>query len=381
MNKKKIVVFGVTEPIIWNVRNKINPLATELVAFVDNDKQKQGYKIGEIPVMGLNDLIVEPEYYFLIAGLSGYESIKSQLMSEGIKEEKIQPLLVDELSRYCIGSLENMDYEFIKIAYFQPELACKRVEEYMKIYREYAQVPLFEKQDDVFARNILISHAGGGVINEVRNTYTNSKEAFEYSVSKGFELIECDLLKVGSEIFAGHDYDTFYRSKQERYTLLKLEELLDWMRTHEKINLLIDVKWAMSEDYEFFVVAIDDYIENIDDAKEKKNLKNRIIMEVYNEETIQMAYNRNFKMFFTQYRNPDKTCQMKIVNLCSKYGIDVVGFFVDEALDINIGKFFNILKRKNIRICCYHTDDIDKIVKLKQMGIDCIFTNHLTVSI
>lgn len=55
-------------------------------------------------------------------------------MHSGVREEKIQPLLTDELSRYCLGSLENIDMDFVQSVYFQPDLACQRIQEYMGIY-------------------------------------------------------------------------------------------------------------------------------------------------------------------------------------------------------------------------------------------------------
>lgn len=100
-------------------------------------------------------------------------------------------------------------------------------------------------------------------------------------------------------------------------------------------------------------------------------------MEVYNEETIEIAYKRGFKMFFTQYRNPDADYHMKIVNLCSEYGINVVGIGVGTLLYKDTGKFLNIITSKNIRVFVFSTDILEEVAKLKQMGVHGVFTNYL----
>lgn len=378
--KRRIVVFGVTEPIIWHIRNKINPLKAEIVAYIDNNSFKQGYMVNEIPVVGINDIKIEDDIFFVIAGLSGYESIKEQLLSFGVKENRIQPLIIEEICRYCLGSLENLDIEFVKEVYFLPKEACKRIDDYMDIYREYANAETVMYEEDVFTRNFLISHAGGGYVNGIRIQYSNSKEALAYSLAKGFELIECDLIRVGDTIYAGHDYDTFYRAKEEGYTLVTVKELIVFLKENSQINLLIDAKWGETEEYEFYLNSIDDFIKKVcEDEKEKNLLKKRVIMEVYDEPTIKMAYEKGFKMFFTQYRNAEAKCHMKIVSLCSKYRISVVGISIGQVLHGDVGKFLPIILDKNIRVFVFSTDSIEDIVKLKQMGVNGVFTNYLTL--
>lgn len=142
-----------------------------------------------------------------------------------------------------------------------------------------------------FHKSSLISHACGGIVNQRRAMYTNSKEAFSYSIQKGFKLLECDVLLVSDdELVLGHDYKCFYESEQEQYTMMTIKELLDGLKQQAETYCLIDVKWENHEEYHIALNKIDRTIDEIAvDEKEASKLKKQVVMEVYDEETIKMA--------------------------------------------------------------------------------------------
>ena len=76
------------------------------------------------------------------------------------------------------------------------------------------------------AEGILIAHAGGGIDGQ---TYTDSREAVEASISKGFKFIELDLLlTTDNALVAGHDWKELNRllglSGEEPRNLAEVKE-------------------------------------------------------------------------------------------------------------------------------------------------------------
>lgn len=379
MSKIKIVIFGITDAILGVLRNKIDPRQAEIVAFVDNDKNKQGCLCMNIPIMPLCKTKIDKDCYVIVTALSSYEAVKEQLVQYGVNDKKIQPFIADALCEFCVGSIEDIDIEIIKKIYFEPDKAIKKVWEYTKLYNEYSRVAIL-KQEDCFSGNTLISHACGGVVNGKQIMYSNSKEAFLYSVENNFSLIECDVLGMErDEIVLAHDYDSFYRAKEENYSIMDIKELFLLMKKNPHIHVLIDVKWNIHKEYECYVARIDELLEEMSGtSEEQKALKSQIIMEVYDEETIRYAFERGFKMIFTQYRNPEYNCYMNTVNLCNKYGISAIAFSVRHFLENDGAKNIRTFIDKNIKIFCFSTDSLSEYRKLRDTGVSGIFTNYLT---
>ena len=143
-------------------------------------------------------------------------------------------------------------------------------------------------------QNKMIAHACGGIDGYV---YTNSLEALNLSAERGYKYIEVDLLKLFDEqrgFFAAHDYAKFRDmtgkyEKLDRKTLKKLKILgqytpltddmiLDFFEKHPDIWLVTD--------------KVDDYA-LLD--KRLGRLKDRTIVEFWNEEEYENALKYDFK--------------------------------------------------------------------------------------
>lgn len=379
MFREKIVIFGITDGILNAVRNRIDPRRAEIIAFVDNAKSKQGCSYMGIPVTSLKEICIDDECWVIVAALSSYEVVREQLVKYGVDSRKIQPFLSYELCDYCVGSLIGIDIEFIKKIYFEPKRTIRILEEYGEMYEEYSKVMPFE-DEDCFTNNTLISHACGGVVNGRRIMFTNSKEAFFYSVEKKFSLIECDVIGIEEEeLVLAHDYSFFYKLKNEDCSMMNMKELLTLMEQHPNVYILIDVKWVTQKEYGLYVSCIDCMMQEMTKNYEAyEKLKRQVIMEVYDEETIKYAYEAGFQMIFTQYRNPEYHCYMNTVNLCNRYHISTIAFEVTHFLENEGGKNIKTFLDKNVKIYCHSTDSVDDYKQLRSMGVTGIFTNYLT---
>lgn len=384
MKRIKIAIFGISDGILRAIKRTIDPRRAEIVVFFDNDKIKQGIGYEGIPILApslemIFDYSIE---YIIVTALSAYGNIHMQLLDLGIPKDKIQVFVADDLWKYCIGSIENIDIELIKYMYFEPQKRIDIVIEYIKIYERYASLVAYREETDAwFNKSHFISHACGGIVCGKRVMYTNSKEAFQYSMEKGFRLIECDIMRMeNNELILAHDYERFYGAEQDEYTIMTADELLALLKEHEMVNCLIDVKWNSYDEYAILVNEIEIRIEKIArNDNEKCSLKKQIIMEVYDEQTIKIAKSRGFDMFFTQYRNINGKCFMDIVNLSHKYDVRVVGMPAEWSYEME--KFLKIITDKGIKIFVYSVDDIDEYSKIRRMNVAGVFTNYLTENV
>lgn len=110
----------------------------------------------------------------------------------------------------------------------------------------------------LYAKDTLrfIAHAGGVVEDW---SYTNSKEALDFSYAKGFRLFELDIIKTSDDVFvAAHDwkhwaniteydgelppsYDVFLKQKvRGKYTPLGIREINMWFEDHKDAILVTD---------------------------------------------------------------------------------------------------------------------------------------------
>ncbi|MCI8514967.1 MAG: hypothetical protein HFI93_10145 [Lachnospiraceae bacterium] len=377
--KIKIAVFGVSDAILRVIKEEIDPGNVEIVVFVDNDSAKENTFYMDVPVIKPENLLKDYEAdYVLVTALSSYGTVRDQLLDLGVNEKRIQPFIPEAICQYCVGSLESVDRDFIRIAYFKADSVIARVEAYQKIYQAYAGISSFyDDADGWFDKSCLISHACGGFVKGKKLPYSNSKEALEYSIEKKFRLIECDVLKIRDDWFLAHDRECFREAEREGYTVLSLREFIDYIKNYPDIHVLIDVKWKDAVEYADCVHEVEKILEAIsENDREKAVLKNRIVMEVYDEETIRIAKERDFWMIFTQYRNPDWPCCMNTVNLCYRYGIRAVAMGGPQSFALQ--RKLNMITEKNIRIFVFSTDSAEEYRTLAKMGVSGVFTNYLT---
>lgn len=378
MDKIKLAFWGINDAIWQVIKNSIDPERTEVVLFIDSNEGKRGIYYENIPIIAPVKELLDKESVdvYLIAALSAYESIRRQLIEWGRAAEQIQPFITDDICKYCLGTLDEIERNFIKEAYFEPEKIEKLVDRYREKYSVYRESQ-YHGDADWVNRGTLISHACGGIVDGRKVMYTNSREAFAYTVKSKFRLMECDVMCMkNGELVLGHDLWRLYEAQEKGYTIMALEDLLRGLYEYEEISCLLDVKWDTYEDYKNVINGIEKMISCItNDEKKKADLKSRIVMEVYDEETIKLANQSNFHMFFTQYRNPERMDYLNVANLCCQYGIGAVG--VSVITDIVDERLIKVLQKKGIRLFVFSTDSIEEYAKLRKQGVAGVFTNYL----
>ncbi len=380
MKKVRIAIWGISDGILNAIIEEINPFNTEIVLFFDNDETKHGICYRDIPIMPPSKQLVceNAVDYILVTALSAYEEIKEQLIVMGIEKEKIQVFVAKDIKRYCVGNIDDIDVNLIKTIYFEPQKVMNIVTEYRTIFNIYSKIPACEESmGEWYYKGRMISHACGGIVNGKRMIYSNSKEAFEYSVKKKFKLIECDLTCLyNGELVLLHDWERCWELEEKQYSMMTAKDLFMLLKEHREMSCLIDTKWKDYDEYFLLVNEIDRLIETIcDDSNERGALKGQVIMEVYDEETIKIAKEKDFNMIFTQYRNPQWPYFMNTVILCHKYGVKVIAMPVYVCLEWK--KLIRIFTDKNIKIFAFSTDSVDEYSALRKMNVTGIFTNYL----
>ena len=379
MKKIRIAVFGIRDAIWEVIKDEIDPQKAEIVLFLENDETKQGICYMNIPVTAPSEKVFGRYAVdaYLITALSAYGDIKKQLMELGVPAEQIHLFIAKDICKFCLGPVDDVDVNFLKKIYFEPEEIIGIIDRYKEMYEQYSQITVCGETEGWFQHESLISHACGGCVNGRRLAYSNSKEAFQYCIEKKFRLMECDVLRMDSgELVLGHDYRCFYDADMESYSVMTAEDLLHGMKENKTVSCLIDVKWKDHEEYRLILEELERLVNFVSDSDgEKEELKKRIIMEVYDEATIKLACGRNFQMIFTQYRNSDWRYFMNTAVMCSQYGIRAVALRAASCLEMK--KFLNILTDKNIKIFVFSTDSIEEYSRLRKMGVSGVFTNYL----
>lgn len=376
MEKIKIVVWGISDGIWTNIKKSLDFEKTSILCFVDNDPLLDGLYLDDIKIVNYGDEAknyIEEAECIVIAAYSGFQEIKRQLVEEKVQEEKIQLYITEGLKSYYIGVISNISYGLIEKIYLEPLERKNILKQYLhdvKIYEE--EKPVNNKYKNWSEKCDLISHACGGYVNGRKLSYTNSAEALEYSLMNNFGIIECDIWKkAGDEVICMHDYEKIYNSKEEKYTIQTIDTVIEKMSKYMEKYLLIDIKWDEVEEYEYCVKRIENIIGNVG-----CNVKSRIVIEAYDEKTINVALRYGFNIFFTLYRNPHIGHYMEIANICTKYGISAVGFGF-EYLTKHYKNIIPIFKRKNIKVLGYSCNSLDDYREMKRRGLDGIFTDFL----
>lgn len=92
---KKALIFGTGENMFHNYKKLMH--SYEIVGFIDNDEKKQGNKIGDCPIVSIND-IDRFVYDCIIVTPSSHRAVCQQLREVGFPEDKI--ILLRDISEY-----------------------------------------------------------------------------------------------------------------------------------------------------------------------------------------------------------------------------------------------------------------------------------------
>ena len=162
--KKRVAVWGITNAIWNSIAKTINPFTTEIIAFIDSDKHKQGLIFHGIPVISFDQLDINNADYILIAAYSGFSSIMAELKSLGVPLGKVKPLLSQGLSDYIIGDITNSGWEQTLELYAEPKTMKKETDYYVSLYDDYSRIKnRCVSEEEWYYGKHLISHACGGV--------------------------------------------------------------------------------------------------------------------------------------------------------------------------------------------------------------------------
>lgn len=379
--KIKLAIWGINDGIWSVIKSEIDPRLTDICFFIDNNSamQKRGIAGKSVYAYDTNSRqLLETVDYVLIAAYSGYSQIKELLLKSGYPKNKIQLFVTPQINQYLLGNLDDLNDDVIPKIYFRPYTMQRALKNYRELYEKYSKVHVFtENTGRWYEKGPLIAHACGGYVEGRQIMYSNSKEALEASLSGQIKLIECDVLGMEQgEVVLAHAYTDFYNSIENEFTMLNISQALTEVKKYPNVNLLIDVKWDDEDEYAYYVKKIAEAISEIATGIEAENLRKQIVMEVYNEKTIQCAKEFGFDMFFTQYRNRDCEQHMENVLLCEKYDVGAVGFDIEYIRDKK--RVISVFKEKGIKVFVFSTDSIEEYIQLKQMGVEGIFTNYLT---
>ncbi|MBR1634290.1 MAG: hypothetical protein IJ682_04410 [Lachnospiraceae bacterium] len=372
MKRTKIAIWGGSLGIWTSVRDTINPFVTEIIAFIDSDRNKHGLVFKGIPIIGIDQLNYSEIDYILIAAYSGMNEIIEALESK-IEHKKIQPYLSEGLCAYNIGSISSMEWHNTLQLYFQPNRMKKIGESYQELYEEYsAMKPLKSNVQNWFKDKRFIAHACGGYVKDRPLMFSNSKEAFSKTIDLGFELIECDVSMVANrEWILAHSFFNLYDAIEQTYNIFSLSGFLMALNKEPQLTCLFDVKWCNHQEFATF---IQDMNKMLDEMPFTHMIKSQIVVEVYDEATIKMAFDSGYQMIYTQYRNPYAEEYMKTSVLCGKYSIPAVAFPINKAL---ADKKIHIFTEKNIAYYAFSTDSPDEYSLLRNKGVQGVFTNYL----
>ncbi len=379
MEKKKVAFWGINEQIWNDIVQLIDCKKIEISVILDSDEKKKGMLYGKkckvISPEKQNILNLDVDY-FIITSFSAYKDINNQLVDIGISKNKIQVFVTPALLSFYIGNLE-IDFDFIDNVYFNPNKIIEILTEYNDLCEKYVKTSS-NREYKWSNKGNLISHACGGIVNNHEYMYSNSKEALDYSMKHSFKIIECDIMRRSNgEIVLAHGMEEYWCGEQGDFSLMTFNELIEILKQYPDVSCLVDIKWESIGEYEIYINQIDEIIGNIATNDDNyKSIKNQIVMEVYNEETIQIAYNKNFNMILTSYRRSDCEVHMNTVCLCKKYGIEAIALGIDQR--VFYSNRLKVLTDKGIRIFVYSTDSIEDYKKLKESGVTGIFTNYLT---
>ena len=376
MEKLKLVLFGAAEEILQNAKEMIREDTCEIVAFCDNDDYKQELIYKDLRIIKINQLN-EVEFDFIIVGAwYSYGLIKNNLLEYGIPNQKILPLLSVKSVMLLTEPIEIMSKKVLdKIFVEDSQKIVNKISELNEVTKEYKAVskwvPSEQKID--FSNYPLIAHAGGGVINGRELIYSNSIEAFKHSIEVGFQMFEFDVYGLlDDDLIFGHDRLRMDNAAMSNYTPLHFTKMLSILSENPNFKVILDVKYTTFQHY----VSMLEKMESIMSLPNKEwnyDIKQRLIMETYNIETIEYSLSHGWQCLLTNYR--DGFWYQKSAWLCCKF--QLLGIVLNAPAIWKQLKYLQFLKEKNVPILVQDINNLNEYSKLRRLGISSVMTNFL----
>ena len=164
MEKIKLVCFGAQTKLIDLANQLINHETCEIIAFCDNDIDKQGIVWNDLPVFSTSSL-KNIEYDFIIVNaFYSYKVIEQNLIENGIPDSKILPLLSLDTLKYLQFPIKKFPEDTIgKIFLSNPKKINAYIEEFNEVTEKYSKIsPISSSKTVDFGNYPLVAHAGGG---------------------------------------------------------------------------------------------------------------------------------------------------------------------------------------------------------------------------
>jgi len=221
------------------------------------------------------------------------------------------------------------------------------------------------------SKDFLIAHAGGGIDGHI---YTNSREAVENSIEKGYLFIELDLiLSKDEKIVAAHDWKHFYKIADlplvsgEPQALL-LEEFKAQKIHGKYATLAYDDIVGFLEKYESMIL-VTDKLRDVGKLKEERIFSERTIIESFTLKQYEEAKGVGFK--YPAY----SFSKLKKVGYVVYGNISMI--VVPKDMILKYPTIFKNLHERKVTILVYSTDDKEFIEKYQGTHFSLVYTDFL----
>ena len=266
--------------------------------------------------------------------------------------------------------------------YLSHERIIKRLH---KMEADISSLPAFVSDgSEYFTKYHFISHNGGIIQGRL---HSGSLEAWELSYNRGNRIIDADLeFTSDNKIVLRHGWAENLEQGQEpnimthkdfknslifrKYHPLDLDDMINFMLTHEDLYIAVDSKRDAAKTFDLLV-------------KTAKNLNaesilDRIIVSLYNfEDVVSVKKIYQFKNFALRQCGWQHNWY-KLAEFCLKNNIRVVNIF-DFVIDSD-PEGVKILTSKNIHVFAAVVNNLSQLEKYKSLGITGAVSDFLSES-
>lgn len=244
-----------------------------------------------------------------------------------------------------------------------------------------------------YDKNSIVLHALGAVD---ADTYTNAREALEYSYQNGSRAMECDFaLTSDGQIVACHDWASWNRKSNQdgaagedyvpaleefmssrimgKYTPLSGDDIVLFMKEHPDLYLITDTKGARPDE-------ISEEFKTLVETAERngcEEILDRMVIQIYHAYMYDMVNdiyafpNYIYTLYQEGYRGePDQMQQY--AEFCMLHDIDVItmneAYYHEELLDI--------CNQYKVRMFVHTVNGEDEIASFSAQGVG-VYTDNL----
>jgi len=221
------------------------------------------------------------------------------------------------------------------------------------------------------SKDFLIAHAGGGIDGHI---YTNSREAVENSLERGYSFIELDLLLSKDEkIVAVHDWERFYKNTDLSLTSDKPEPLsfeeFKAKKLHGKYTTLVyeDIIELLKKHESMILVT--DKLTDVDKLEGMQIFNERVIIESFSLKQYNKSIEAGFK--YPAYSISSLQSVGKILFM------DITVIVVPKRLIVHYPTVFKNLHERKVTILVYTDNDEGFIEKYQGTHFSLLYTDFL----